>query len=184
MKGCVFMADMTEEEFIKAVTSDIQKMSKAFCTAVSKAAADEYTKVAYKVIDEFYANYDPISYSRTGNVKNAVKRFYRNHGKGEFVGGVDISSNFMEDYYYRGYGSPILDYKGDMDYKDRVFMYVWNYGKHGVSKTMAVDPESPEEKLNKELGVESSATNKKIYQIGVNAANSVSREVLTGFVLK
>lgn len=93
--------------------------AKEQCMAVTKLAADEFTKCAKFSIEQFYKDYSPIYYDRTFDMlNNSYHRIYSNKGN-KFMGGVSVDPSLLSEYTHTHLS------------KDQIWEMVWLYGYHG-----------------------------------------------------
>lgn len=99
---------------------DLKNYGKNFCIGMAAKARDYITVSAAIAIEMFYQDYDPIYYNRHYDNfrKRSFKKFYENKHNQIIRGGVELSSESMEDYY--------------QDPKEQVFDMVY-HGFHGVA---------------------------------------------------
>jgi len=95
---------------------------------LAKKAADELTKEYKHVLDNFYGEYYPNEYVRTGGLAKSGRRYYKNAhgGLGVVYGGVEFGPDLMPDNYKNPRGGK----KRPIDNPHRVFDSFLN-GFHG-----------------------------------------------------
>lgn len=101
----------------------------------------EKTKTA---LQDWYADYKPKVYLRTNNLLNNSYRGVLRGSRWSWSGGVELSSEFMNDYYAITPG--IYGYqKGETldGVKDLVFEAAIMEGKHGYKNTQKVSSPAP-----------------------------------------
>lgn len=82
---------------------DLKKYGNLYCVGMASKIADDLMDEAAYAFQEFYKDYDPISYKRYE--KNFVrehksyKRYMDNHGKGTVKGGIELDPSWMTDVY-------------------------------------------------------------------------------------
>ncbi len=115
------MPKVKQEIDSTALQKNIKRQLRLYATAYMEQAAMELTKVAQIAIEKFYEDYTPLYYIRTYNLlHNSYAPFYRNDGY-RVYGGVQLSSQDMEDYRYGASKQDILE-------------WTWVQGYHGYSR--------------------------------------------------
>ena len=117
-------------KFLEDLAKDLEAYANNVARFTAQAVADELTKTTYDAIAYFYVSWTPEYYTR--HVDNLLfhsyKRFTHNNRNRTFSGGVELSSEFMEDIYN---GSPSLIF--DIVYK----------GYHGLDTFSDIRPAQP-----------------------------------------
>lgn len=107
---------------------DVENVVSKKTIELAKKAADELTKEYKHVLDNFYGEYYPNEYVRTGGLARSGRRYYKNAhgGLGVVYGGVEFGSDLMPDNYKNPRGGK----KRPIDNPVRVFDSFLN-GFHG-----------------------------------------------------
>lgn len=109
------------EQVTEAITAEFREAAKKSMTDAAKKAEELLTKKAKEVIEEFYNEYDPVSYDRTWNFRfKSYKSVYAKNGNGAY-GGVKFDHSFMHTYE-RGTGLST----------EQIFDAVFLDGSHGA----------------------------------------------------
>ena len=107
---------------------DVENIVSKKTIELAQKAADELTKEYKYVLDQFYGEYSPNIYHRTGGLAKSGRRYYKNShgGLGVVYGGVEFGSDLMPD----NYKNPYTGKKRPIDNPHRVFDSFLN-GFHG-----------------------------------------------------
>lgn len=121
----------------KIIEDDINKLTKIYCYAIRDIAAEEFTKCAMLVIQWFYQTYTPSQYDRTYNLMNNSYRPYKNISGDALYGGVQISSEWMDEYEQSPSVKFLQTYGGN---PSGIADITWRKGYHGMEKRTRPSP--------------------------------------------
>lgn len=85
--------------------SDMEAYGKNIAKHMAQDIAMDLTEYSEQVMSDFYADYNPKSYSRHGNFYNISRRYYKKRGD-LYIGGVDLLRNELPDVYSGSYSEP------------------------------------------------------------------------------
>jgi hypothetical protein len=122
------MKNKTKVKISNDLINDLKKYLKEVCVGCATFCRDDLTEHTTDAINNFYADYDPLKYSRHffNFYKNSFEKYYKNpHGQIVY-GGVLLTPYNMQDIYKDEPASHVFD-------------FVYN-GFHGVSSAIHNNP--------------------------------------------
>ena len=148
---------------------------KKYALQTAELVQQTLMEFATKKIDQFYHDYYPDWYIRTGNLYNAIRPYMVDHGS-YIEAGIQFSAEFMDEYYFQGsdtsrndvpysflylYPEKHLDYHDNRfyDVREPVLVDTLLYGVHGNPKWMWArnSPTSPSVFLQTEAYAQSAS---------------------------
>lgn len=127
-----------------AFKKDVYRFAQNYIKGAAKEVQRLMLEKTRTVLQDWYADYDPRVYLRSNNLLNNSYRGYLVGNRWSWVGGIQLSSDFMDEYtdsvpgiysYQRGC---ILD-----GVKDKVFEAAIMEGKHGYENTQKITTPTP-----------------------------------------
>lgn len=110
-------------EGIDNLEDDLRKMGEIFCNTVVTKAADKITEFAEDQMYEFYAEYTPLVYDRTDQMRKSSYQKYIDSTDDIYQGGVEINPNFTSH--------PDIGFDNG---EEQIYTNVWDLGIHGYLK--------------------------------------------------
>ena len=106
----------------KAITQDIEKFAKICAMTIIDEAQNQLDKFAFGEMAEYYMEYEPRIYDRTGQMGDmSYQKFFANTGN-VYEGGIMINSAFTNHE------------KGKSYTEEDIYNDVWIKGIHGYEK--------------------------------------------------
>lgn len=106
----------------KAITKDVEKFAKTCATTIVEEAQKQLEKFAFGEMAEYYMEYEPRIYDRTGQMGDmSYQKFFANTGN-VYEGGIMINSAFTNHE------------KGKSYTEEDIYNDVWIKGIHGYEK--------------------------------------------------
>lgn len=106
---------------IDDIMADLEKFGRIYCKTVAKEAVKMIDKFAYNQMIDYYGEYYPRIYDRTGQMRDSShKPHYKEYGR-IYEGGIDIHSSFTE-------------HKPKGISEEEIYEAVWVDGIHGYEK--------------------------------------------------
>ena len=108
----------------EAIINDIRKFTKTCAMTVVEEAQVQLEKFAFGEMAEYYTEYEPYIYIRTGQMGDLSYQTFMSNTGNMYEGGIIINSVFTE--HERGVRRNGKEYTEEEIYED-----VWVKGKHG-----------------------------------------------------
>ncbi len=127
------------DEYFDDLKADVRKYIQNSAKYTVCKFRDELADAAYKAIDDFYNDYEPVDYYRNytnfkkfpNKASKLVKKIYYARFNYYYVGGIELSNEHMEDFYSREVKSG--PNKGEtVGTLDQVYYSVVEQGYHGL----------------------------------------------------
>ena len=112
-----------QNNILLELSKEIEQYSRDIAKQLAIETRENLYKIAFKAISAFYSDYSPIYYKRhrpiSYNLRKSYRKFYANPHNTIYRGGVELSSEWMDDLYradtdyvfnlvYAGYHGNIL----------------------------------------------------------------------------
>lgn len=108
----------------KAITKDIEKFARTCATTIVEEAQKQLEKFAFGEMAEYYMEYEPRIYDRTGQMGDmSYQKFFANTGN-VYEGGIMINSAFTN--HEKG-----TRFNGEKYTEEEIYDNVWIKGSHG-----------------------------------------------------
>ena len=127
-----------------AFKKDVYRYAQNYIRGAATEAQRLMVEKAHTVLQDWYADYDPKVYLRTNNLLNNSYKGVLRGSRWSWTGGIQLSSDFMDNYYATTPG--IYGYQKGVvldGVKDKIFETAIMEGKHGYANTAKITSPAP-----------------------------------------